>query len=174
MPSKQTGPSVPASASLQTSRNGRSGVLGLHHVSVTTADLDRSLNFYSDLLGLRLRGKGESNALEMSMITGFEGTHFKWAELDLGNSQMLELLEYLTPRGERVSQRTADPGSGHIAIAVENIGEIHRRLVQHGITVRSEPVVIEEPGDWEGTTTVYVVDPDGFTIELLEQPVARS
>jgi hypothetical protein len=36
--------------------------------------------------------------------------------------------------------------------------------------VRSEPVEINEAGDWDGVRSVYLLDPDGVTIELVERP----
>ena len=39
-----------------------------------------------------------------------------------------------------------------------------------GVSVRSEPVLIEGDGDWSGVRCFYAVDPDGFTVEILERP----
>jgi catechol 2,3-dioxygenase-like lactoylglutathione lyase family enzyme len=42
--------------------------------------------------------------------------------------------------------------------------------VNAGVTVRSGPVLIEDEGDWHGFRCVYALDPDGFTVELLQRP----
>ena len=142
----------------------------LDHVSVTCADLDRSISFYRDLLGLAFLGRGESEDADMSRITGLADVRLRWAELDLGGGQLLELLQYTSPVGDPVRQRTNEPGSGHIGLAVDDIDRSYRRLVDAGATVRSEPVAISEAGDWNGVRSMYVLDPDGVTIELLERP----
>jgi catechol 2,3-dioxygenase-like lactoylglutathione lyase family enzyme len=142
----------------------------LDHVSVTCADLDRSISFYRDVLGLAFLGRGESDGKDLSQITGLPDVRLRWAELDLGGGQLLELLQYTSPVGGAVRQRTNEAGSGHIGLAVDDIDAVYRRLVGAGATVRSEPVEISEAGDWDGVRSMYLLDPDGVTIELVERP----
>jgi catechol 2,3-dioxygenase-like lactoylglutathione lyase family enzyme len=142
----------------------------LDHVSVTCADLDRSISFYRDVLGLAFLGRGESDGEDVSQITGLPDVRLIWAELDLGGGQLLELLQYTSPVGGALRQRTNEPGSGHIGLAVEDIDRLWRRLVEADATVRSEPVELTEAGDWNGVRSMYVLDPDGVTVELVERP----
>lgn len=142
----------------------------LDHVSVTCADLERSIAFYRDALGLPFLGRGEAAEPELSVVSGHPGTRIRWGELDLGGGQILELVEYLEPKGVALEQRTHDAGSGHIGLAVEDIDALHGRLVELGAAVRSEPVTLTEEGDWNGVRTLYLTDPDGVTIELVERP----
>jgi catechol 2,3-dioxygenase-like lactoylglutathione lyase family enzyme len=122
-------------------------VRGLDHVSVTVADLDRSLAFYRDLLGLRVREAGEEEGGQMATIVGFPGVRFRYADVEIGDGRILELLQYLEPAGTPIAQRTCDPGSGHIAFLVEDIDEAYAELVGAGVIVRSAPVTIEgHPG----------------------------
>jgi catechol 2,3-dioxygenase-like lactoylglutathione lyase family enzyme len=79
----------------------------------------------------------------------------------------------VSPEGRPVEQRSCDPGSGHLAFEVERIDAIDARLRAAGCEPRSAPVTIEEPGDWFGCRCLYVADPDGFAIELLERPIVR-
>lgn len=58
-------------------------VTGLDHVSITTADIEQSLDFYEGLLGLRVRGKGEERGGEIAEITGLCEAHVLWADLHL-------------------------------------------------------------------------------------------
>lgn len=122
-------------------------VRGLDHVSVTVADLDRSLEFYRDLLGLRVREAGEEEGGQMATIVGFPGVRFRYADVELGGGRILELLQYLEPAGTPIAQRTCDPGSGHIAFLVDDIDEIYAELIGAGVTVRSAPVMIEGQDD---------------------------
>lgn len=142
----------------------------LDHVSVTTADLDRSIGFYRDLLGLALAGRGESDDPELSRLTGLPGVRVRWAELALGDGQLLELLQYLAPEGRPIRPQACDPGSTHIGLAVEDVEDVRARLVAGGIVVRSEPVTLTEEGEWNGVRALYLSDPDGVTIELVERP----
>jgi catechol 2,3-dioxygenase-like lactoylglutathione lyase family enzyme len=122
-------------------------VRGLDHVSVTVADLDRSLGFYRDLLGLRVRETGEDGGGQMATIVGFPRVRFRYADVELGGGQTLELLQYLEPAGTPIASRTCDPGSGHIGFVVDDIDGIHDELIRAGVTVRSDPVTIEAQQD---------------------------
>jgi catechol 2,3-dioxygenase-like lactoylglutathione lyase family enzyme len=148
-------------------------VSGFNHVSVTTRDLDRSLHFYADLLGLKVSGRGETDAGHLSAITGLQDVRLKWAELDMGDGQMLELFEYINPSGTPLQQRTSDPGSVHIAFEVRDIDALHAKLTDASVKLRSKPVEIVT-GDWRGTKSLYAVDPDGVTVELVEPPRGQA
>lgn len=143
----------------------------MDHVSVTSADLDRSVAFYCDLLGLPLTGRGESGEPELGTILGVPGVRLLWAEVDLGGGQLLELLQYLSPNGEPLTPDPARPGGTHIGLRVPDIDSMYLRLSQAGVPTRSKPVEIQEEGDWLGVRCLYVMDPDGVTIELVERPM---
>ena len=144
-------------------------ILGLDHISVTTGDIERSLAFYRDLLGLSVRSVGELSGDEVERITGMPGARLLSADLDLGRGQVLELLEYV---GEADGEALAmdRPGSGHIGLTVDDVDAIHHKLADAGWTVRSEPVELPEPGDWFGARCMTVLDPDGVAVEMIERP----
>ena len=142
----------------------------LDHVSVTSADLDRSVAFYCDLLGLPLIGRGESGEPELGIILGVPGVRLLWAEVDLGGDQLLELLQFLSPEGEPLRPDPARPGGTHIGLRVSDIDAMYLRLSQAGVPIRSKPVEIQEEGDWLGVRCLYARDPDGVTVELVERP----
>lgn len=143
---------------------------GINHVGVTTADLDRAKRFYGDLLGLALRAEGVDGPSEaLDRLVGLPGVRLRFAEYHLGGGQILELLEYLSPSGRPLVQRTSDPGSAHVAFEVDDIDATHSLLVGAGVTVRSTPVLLED-ADWRGFRCVYALDPDGATVEFLQRP----
>ncbi|MEA2213283.1 MAG: diaminopimelate decarboxylase [Solirubrobacteraceae bacterium] len=144
------------------------GVKRLDHVSVTSGDLERSLRFYRDLLGLVLRDRGEMSHGELAEITGMSAARVRWADLHLPNQQVLELLEYVSPKGVPVTKADNDPGSTHMALRVDDIDAFHARLVAAGVPVRSSPVTLDDPDDWNGARCFYASDPDGVTVELIE------
>ena len=79
----------------------------------------------------------------------------------------------IRPVGVPVTQRVYDPGSGHIAIRVDDLDRMLGRLERAGITPRSAPIKLEDPEWWRGARCVYLTDPDGATIELVERPRRR-
>jgi diaminopimelate decarboxylase len=140
------------------------GVTGLDHVSVACADVDRSLAFYRDLLGLELRGRGTGSAGPVGEITGLGDAQVEWADLGLPDGRVLELLRL--PGGA--------PGSGHFALGVAEADVLHRRLDEAGVPLRSKPVVIDDEGDWQGVRCFYAEDPDGTVVELVQRPSTGS
>jgi catechol 2,3-dioxygenase-like lactoylglutathione lyase family enzyme len=143
----------------------------LDHVSVTTGDLERSIAFYRDVIGLHLVDRGELEGQELETLIRRAGARARWAELALGGGQVLELLQYLAPDEDAVEQRPWRAGATHIGLAVESLDGVRSKLVDAGVEA-SEVVTLTEPG-WEGVRCVYSSDPDGVAIELLERPPER-
>jgi catechol 2,3-dioxygenase-like lactoylglutathione lyase family enzyme len=145
-------------------------VLGLDHVSVSCSDIERSLAFYRDLLGLPVLSVGEVSGDDVERVTGEPGVRMLAADLDLGRGQVLELIEYVEGSPASPGGATAPAVPGHVGLLVDDVDEVHRRLVEAGVRVRSEPVRLSEPGAWFGVRCVNALDPDGVTVELVERP----
>ncbi|OBF13731.1 VOC family protein [Mycobacterium sp. ACS4331] len=145
----------------------------LNHVSVTTGDIDRSVRFYRDVVGLTVLGSGTKRSPELAAITGFPDLELRWAELGIEGFRFLELFEYVSPHGRRLEQRTSDPGCMHFALSVRDIDAIHDAVTKSDGTVVAPPVTLRG-GDWDGARAMYVRDPDGATVEFIEFPVGNE
>jgi diaminopimelate decarboxylase len=142
----------------------------LDHTGVTVGDLDRSLRFYHELLGLPVRSRGEAGGPDLAAITGLEGARVRFADLDAGGGRLVELLQYLEPEAAPAPAAPNAPGSGHVAIQVSDVAATAERLRAAGVTMRSRgPVAITGDGEWAGVRCLYATDPDGFTVELVER-----
>ena len=157
---------------METSKDVRAKVTGFDHVSVTSSDLDASIAFYSDLLGLPVAARGESQDEELAVMMDQEGVRIRWADIDMGDGTILELIQFLHPAGEPVSRSLWDPGATHIGFQVDDIAAVHDRLREADVRVVSGPVRLTEEGSWYGAEVLYAVDPDGTWIELVERPEA--
>lgn len=146
-------------------------IAGADHTSFTVSDLDRSLYFYVDLLGLELlhlRPRITSNYFRG--VIGFPAAVVKGAFLRIpGSAHRLELFEYLEPRGTPADVRTNNPGSAHLALLVEDLQEAYEELVAQRVRFRS-PVIYLDEGPNAGGYAVYILDPDDITIELFQPP----
>jgi catechol 2,3-dioxygenase-like lactoylglutathione lyase family enzyme len=138
-------------------------ITGLDHVSITTGDLDRSLDFYTSLLGLPLMNRGEIDEATVAEITGRTDLKVLFADVDLGRGQVLEILH-------QVDGETPTPGSGHFSLAVSDIDDVYSRLIDAGVETQGKITEINEPGHWFGAKAAYVLDPDGLTVELIQRP----
>jgi lactoylglutathione lyase len=139
------------------------------HTGFTVSDLERSLAFYRDLLGMHVVNKQDTTAPYVGTVTGFPGAHLKIAHLKVtpDDSHTLELLQYVSHPGEPTDRATNRPGNGHLAIRVDDLQAWYDRLKAHGVEFRSEPVPVTT-GMNAGAYAVYMRDPDGFTIELVQ------
>ena len=147
----------------------------LHHVGLTVSDLERSIWFYRDLLGLPVRERDEATGGQLAIVTGVREPQVRIADLDFGNGGTLELTQYLSPPGGAVRPQPMDAGHTHVGIEVDDIDLVYRRLAEAGVTLRSEPVTLEDAGPyWTGARVVHALDPDGITVELVQMPVRRD
>jgi lactoylglutathione lyase len=142
----------------------------LHHIGLEVVDLNRSLAFYRDLLGLRVTDEGEGGGPDTDELVGAEGMRFRYAELDLGADQLLELIQPLAPATDRAPAAGRSPSVAHVGLVVNDIDEAYGRLKAAGLPTRSAPVELQEGGAWQGVRALYAADPDGFTVELLQLP----
>jgi catechol 2,3-dioxygenase-like lactoylglutathione lyase family enzyme len=141
----------------------------LDHVSVTVSDLDRSIAFYRDVVGLELLDRGTADEPELSDVLSVDDVEIEWAELSLG-PVILELVRYVTRGGAPAEVDVKRPGATHIGIAVEDIVPATTRLRAANALISRKVVTLAEDSDWNGAKIVYATDPDGVTIELVERP----
>ena len=150
----------------------------IFHTGITVSDLDRSLVFYRDLLGLELVSQWDSAQPYLRTVVGFPDAELRIALLRLPKTAAgrsghhIELLEYRTPRGERGDARTCNPGNVHVSFLVEDLDAVHAELSKRGVRFKSAPVAIDH-GRNKGAKAVYLLDPDDITLELV-QPAPRS
>ena len=140
----------------------------LDHISVTVSDLDRSIAFYRDVIGLALRDRGTADEPELSDVLATDNVEIAWAELALGGV-ILELVQYLTGGDGPVDVDVKRAGATHIGIAVDDIVPAVERLRAADALVSRDVVTLTEDTDWNGAKIVYGRDPDGVTIELVER-----
>jgi catechol 2,3-dioxygenase-like lactoylglutathione lyase family enzyme len=141
----------------------------LLHTGLTVRDLDRSLAFYRDTLGMETVFEQEKEGGYLAAIVGYPGAHVRMAHLAFpGDRHRLELFQYLEPepRGEPGEPR--DVGITHVCLLVDDIAALHARLRAGGIDFYSDPVVVDT-GANAGGIGVYVRDPDGITLELFQR-----
>jgi catechol 2,3-dioxygenase-like lactoylglutathione lyase family enzyme len=153
-----------------------------HHVGLTVADLDRSIAFYHDTLGLPFAlaptDWAEDDHLPEALGVAAPAK-LRIAGFRIGDGgTVLELLQYASPPSERESALAQNHvGACHLAILVDDIDSYVADLQAKGVACNSVVHDIEE-GPFEGWRWVYFKDPDGHTIEFVElrwqNPEARE
>jgi catechol 2,3-dioxygenase-like lactoylglutathione lyase family enzyme len=150
------------------------GIVGVHHTSFTVADLDRSVTFFRDCLGLELLYVREVSDDYFGQIVGLPGSVVRAALLRLpGSAHHVELFQYRQPTGQAHQPRPCDPGSSHLSLLVDDLPALYRQLVAQGVRFVSEPVLITA-GPNRGGYGIYLHDPNGILIELFQPPRPAS
>jgi catechol 2,3-dioxygenase-like lactoylglutathione lyase family enzyme len=150
-------------------------VNGLWHFSFTVSDLDRSIDFYCRLLGMQLRLCQDQNNEYTRKLVAYPDANLRVAQISMPNlsigpsGHVLELVQFLHPILPPNPPGTGHPNSAHMAFTVEDIHAEYNRLLAAGVKFRSEPIPITA-GVNKGGATVYFLDPDGVTLELLQPP----
>ncbi|AGI24767.1 lactoylglutathione lyase [Pseudomonas sp. ATCC 13867] len=127
----------------------------LMHTMLRVMDLQRSLDFYVGRLGMRLlRSTDYPNGRFTNTFVGFE---------DEERGTVLEL----THNWDRTEPYEHGTAWGHLAFGVSSLRECVERLRAAGVPV------VREPGPMSGGTReiAFVLDPDGYRVELLESVV---
>ncbi|MDP8924098.1 MAG: VOC family protein [Chloroflexota bacterium] len=146
---------------------------GIHHTGITVTNLDRSLGFYRDLLGLKVRLTMVRDTPDIGEVVGYPGARIKIAFVGVpGDTVVVELLEYLEPHGAPRDPETRNPAAGHVCFDVEDIHAIYERLAGAGVHVRSNGPVELKQGVNKGAFALYCRDPDGYTVELRQPPTS--
>ena len=138
----------------------------IHHVGITVAQLDRSLVFYRDLLGMRVIALTDDE--DVGAIVGLPGGRARIADLDAGNGQILELLEYFSATGDGRAHGPDLAGTCHISLQVDDLTAALARLASAGFPPVGEAAKLAGGGVWQDCTVVYLRDPDGVFVELIE------
>ena len=147
-------------------------ITGIHHVSRGVSDMDRSLAFYRDLLGMEVVLDTEMAGEMLDRETGLAGATIRFVLLrGSGTMPFLELLQYRAPAGKQypADASPADVGAHHIALVVNDIAAAHERLVAAGVRFNWPPQEVDS-GTLRGHWTAYCFDPDGLVIELWQLP----
>ncbi len=131
-------------------------------MGLTVADLEESIAFYRDVVGMRELFRSEAGGEWFDRLTANRGARLRVAHLALGSLQ-LQLVEYLAAGGERLRLAHRHVGNPHLCFAVDDVGDRHARLAAEARHPISPLVEIAETG----LRSFYVSDPSGVLVEFL-------
>ncbi len=142
-------------------------VLATNHTSFTVSDLDRSIAFFSEVLGFEMVNRAQRDPKLISSITGVPGADIEVAYIQ-GPGHRLELIQYHGPsERSQVDSRPCDSGFAHVAYDVDDVDAAVAASAPHQVLPIGEVTVIDK-GPNAGRKVVYLRDPDGVTIEYIE------
>ena len=118
----------------------------LEHVNLTVSDVNRTADFYSDLLGFKVRWRGKTTS-------GQAAAH-------VGTDRFYLALFQAKSKG-RAHSDYGEVGMNHFGFVVDDLDATRERLVAAGVTPHLE-------ADYEPGRRLYFMDPDGIEVELVE------
>lgn len=142
-------------------------------IAITVSDLDRSVDFYSEVLNFQKISEYEVAGVGYEHLEGVFGVRIRAARMQLGNEK-IELMEYLAPKGRPVpaDSRGNDRWFQHIAIIVSDMDKAYAWLRQNKVQHASSSP--QRLPDWNknagGIQAFYFRDPDGHFLEILAFP----
>ena len=125
----------------------------LLHTMIRVRDLDKSIDFYTRLLGMKLLRRKD-----------YPGGKFTLAFVGFGDEASNAVIE-LTHNWDQEEPYEIGDGFGHLAVGVPDIYGTCEALGKEGVPIPRPPGPMKH-----GTTVIaFVEDPDGYKIELIER-----
>ena len=118
----------------------------LEHVNLTVSDLDRSIAFYSDLLDLHVRWKDDLRPGRRAAHVGDDRCYLALFEAEGDGT---------------VRENYSTPGYNHMGFVVDDLEDATERLTRLGVE-------FGEIQEYEPGRRLYVYDPDGHEVELVQ------
>lgn len=137
----------------------------IRHTGIVVSDMERSLEFYRNLLGLRAVENFKEEGEYINKISGLSGVKLWMVKLVADDGTMVELLKYVShPQKAPDNLQICDIGCSHIAFTVDDVDKEYTRLSDKGVRFNCPPLVSPD-----GCAKVaFCRDPDGVFIELVE------
>jgi glyoxylase I family protein len=123
----------------------------VHHIAVICSDYEKSKQFYSEVLGLKI----------VREVYRKERNSYK-LDLEVAGQYQIELFSFPDPAAR--PSRPEAAGLRHIAFEVDDIEEAVNHVSSHHVIV--EPIRVDE---FTGKRFTFFADPDGLPIEFYEK-----
>jgi catechol 2,3-dioxygenase-like lactoylglutathione lyase family enzyme len=150
------------------------GVQGIFHPVITVSDMDASVRFYRDILGLKATFDDMHDPGAIHRLFGFDEPIVRSIVLECEDRSEFELIEYRRPRGRSHTDREMnDAGISALALRVTGLTELVRRVEQGGFSVLSG-IVEQALPDGAVLRVAVCTGPDNVKTILVEPPAGRK
>ena len=124
-------------------------MIGVGQFCINVSDLEQSIAFYTQVLGLKLEHRIELPGLTEAVLVGDDGA---------ARIQLAQQLEQDAPIKH-------SNGFWKLYINTDDCIGLYKKAIDNGIESVSEPRILDQ---WN-VTIAFIKDPDGYVIELMEQ-----
>ena len=142
----------------------------LHHTGFNVSDMEQSLRFYRDLLGLEVTTDIIFEGEIFEQMTSLKDPRARIVFLSNGDSRhLIELIQFLTPIGDpTVSPALNSVGWTHLGMRVDDVEEFYNRLSELSVEFVNPPAIRSDAIYPRPQKFCLMKDPDGNVIELIE------
>lgn len=141
-------------------------MIKLRHIGIVVRDLEKSVRFYEDLFALEVVNKMLEEGKYVEDLVGIKDASIKWAKLKARDGTVFELLEYKnSPFHEKDNYPANRLGCSHVAVSVEDIEAVYKKLQNYGCKCNSKPLLSPDGK----VKVIYCHDIDGTILEIVEE-----
>lgn len=146
----------------------------IYHVGLTVSDLDRSIAFYRDILGLEFQGEIFMAGEETDRLFRMKDTKARVAYLN-GSKAMeappIELIQFVDNKVKKVKGNLFTTSISEVCFYTDDIERVYNSLIENHVECLSEPQYFDFRANKLGESKAfYFRDPDGIVLEMM-QPI---
>jgi len=137
----------------------------IRHTGIVVTDMERSLKFYRDLLGLKTVIDFTEEGKYIDTLSAMAGVRLRMVKLAAEEGGMIELLQYISHQRKRSGDNElCDIGPRHVAFSVDDVEKVYADWSARGVKCNCSPQTAPD-----GKARLFFCqDPDGTFLEIVE------
>ena len=144
----------------------------IYHVGLTVSDLDRSIAFYRDILGLAFQGEIFMKGEETDKMFRRANCKARVAYLNCSKafeSPPVELIQFVDSEIHKEQSDLFTTSISEVCFYTDDIDSVYRTLIENHVECLSEPQHFDFRADGFGESRAfYFRDPDGIILEMMQ------
>lgn len=142
-------------------------ISSVNHVSFTVSNLEESISFYENVLGMECISKAERDEEFSSAVTGIKGVSMNIAYMQAPGFAV-ELIQYVAGQGKQIDTATNNPGSTHLCFNISDYDKWMEHMKKNGVRMCGELCHVPA-GPNKGKRVCYMLDNEGNHLEFIEE-----
>jgi len=141
-------------------------IKGVRHVGITVTNMEKSLMFYRDLLGLKIERNMDESGQHIDNMLSMKNVRVNTIKMSASDNgpTLIELLEFKSHPNNSIHTDISKIGTSHVAFTVDDLDAVYQRFTSAGIKFNAPPQY--SPDGYAKVT--FCQDPDGTNIELVQ------
>ena len=140
-------------------------IASIRHAGLVVNDIEKSLNFWVNLLGFKLDKMMVESGPKIDSILGLKNVKVTTAKISDKNGNLIELLKFHSHKSSKKWEgKPYSTGLTHLALSVKNFDEIVSKFSEFGIVFKNKPIISDD----KKVKVVYVESLEGLLLEIVE------